>query len=181
MPRDAFCSYCGTAFADRSRYPRRCAACGASTYANPLTVAVVLVPVIDGAREGVLVVRRAVPPGIGKLALVSGFLEIGEPWQVGAAREVREETGVVLDPATLQPGWFTSTRPRPHRILLFASAPAVELAALPPYQDAEVQERGLVYGPAGLDALFVYDFHVEVTARHFAARGITGPAAFARR
>lgn len=182
MQRHTFCSYCGARYADVSRYPRRCAGCGAETWANPLTVAVVLVPVRDADRLGVLVVRRAVPPGIGKLALVSGFLEDHESWQVGAAREVREETGLVIDPAALEPTWFTSTRPRTHRILFFARAPEMPVSALPPHHaDLETSERGLVFGPDGLDALFVYDFHVDVAQRFFAERGVTGPAAFAPR
>lgn len=164
-----------------SRYPRRCTDCGAETWANPLTVAVVLVPVRAGERLGILVVRRAVPPGIGKLALVSGFLEDHESWQVGAAREVREETGLVLDPATLEPTWFASTRPRTHRILLFARAPETRGDALPPHHtDLETSERGLVFGPDGLDALFVYDFHVDIARQFFALHGIAGPAAFER-
>ncbi|HWU89283.1 MAG TPA: NUDIX domain-containing protein, partial [Kofleriaceae bacterium] len=93
MPRDLFCSYCGARFADSMGYPRSCAACGAQTWANPIPVAVVLVPIIDGDRAGLLVVRRAIPPA-GKLALIGGFVEEHESWQEGAAREVREEAGV---------------------------------------------------------------------------------------
>src|SRR5579872_1926321 len=87
MPRDTFCSYCGTRFADTTAYPRMCTACGAQTWANPIPVAVLLLPVIDGARTGLLVVRRAIPP-VGKLALVGGFVEDHESWQAGAAREL---------------------------------------------------------------------------------------------
>ncbi|MBC7973412.1 MAG: NUDIX hydrolase, partial [Myxococcales bacterium] len=49
MARDTFCSSCGARFADTARYPRTCTACGTQTWATPLPVAVVLLPVIDGA------------------------------------------------------------------------------------------------------------------------------------
>jgi hypothetical protein len=75
MPRDTFCSHCGAAFTDTTIYPRTCATCGVQIWANTIPVAVVLLPVIDGAQTGPLVVRRAIPP-IGKLALVGGFVEI---------------------------------------------------------------------------------------------------------
>jgi ADP-ribose pyrophosphatase YjhB (NUDIX family) len=143
-------------------------------------VTVVVVPIDDGGRRGVLVVRRAVPPGVGRLALVSGFLEEHEPWQVGAAREVREETGAEIDPDALVPLWFASAAHRP-RILLFAVAAPIDAARLPEHRDAETLERGLVYGPDGLDAIFVYPFHVDITRRYFAAQGITGPHDFRRR
>jgi len=144
----------------------------------PLPVTIVVVPVLEGDRFGLLVVRRAVPPGIGKLAFVSGFLE-AEPWRIGAAREVREETGIVLDPATLSPLTFDTTAPNPSRILLFALAAPIDAGALPEHRDAEVSERGLIYGPDGLDEIMVYPHHVAIARAQFAARGITGPHAFA--
>jgi 8-oxo-dGTP diphosphatase len=72
--RDQFCSACGTAYVAREAYPRRCPepACGLEVWANPIPVAVTLVPVIDGARTGLLVVRRGIEPGRGRLALVGG-------------------------------------------------------------------------------------------------------------
>jgi ADP-ribose pyrophosphatase YjhB (NUDIX family) len=148
-------------------------------WANPIPVTVVLVPVRDGDRTGLLVVRRAIPPAIGKLGLVGGFLEAHESWQEGGAREVREETGVVVDPATLSPHWFASSAPRPDRVLLFSLAPGQAAGALPPFTgDAEVSERGLVFGPDGLDEVFAFETHVTAARRYFAARGITGPHGF---
>src|SRR3569623_539912 len=82
----------------------------------PIPIAVVLVP-IGG---GLLVIRRAIQPGHGKLALPGGFIEAHETWQQGAAREVREETGITIEPASLEPFWYTSTEPTPDSVLLFA-------------------------------------------------------------
>jgi ADP-ribose pyrophosphatase YjhB (NUDIX family) len=68
----------------------------------------------DGRGGGLLVVRRSSRKG--KLALAGGFLEEHETWAEGAAREVREEAGIAIDPAKLEPFWFTSTAPRPNRV-----------------------------------------------------------------
>lgn len=182
MPRDTFCSYCGARFADPTAYPRMCTACGAQTWANPVPVAVVLLPVIDGPRTGLLVVRRAIPP-VGKLALVGGFVEEHESWQVCAARELREETGVAIDPATLEPLWYASSEPRPDRVLLFSLAPAVEAAALPPFApNAEASQRGIWFGggAGGPDDDLGFSLHAEAARRYFARAG-TGGAGFVPR
>lgn len=173
--RDAYCSFCGTAFAPPLQYPRTCANCRATLWSNPVPVSVVLVPVRHPRGEGLLVVRRSIEPGKGLLALTGGFLEDHETWQQGGAREVREETGVELSPSSLSPLWFTSTAPKPNRVLLFSTATALDAAQLPPFRPSpETSERGLVFGPAGLEALFAFELHVEAVRRHFAARGVSG-------
>jgi len=174
--RDTFCSYCGTAFAPPLKYPRTCAQCHTQVWSNPIPVSVVLVPVRHPTGEGLLVVRRSIEPKQGLLALTGGFLEDHETWQQGGAREVREETGVVIDPATLSSFWFTSTAPKPNRVLLFSVARPIELSALPAFTPSnETSERGLVFGPDGLEPLFAFDLHVAAMQRFFAASGITGP------
>ena len=176
--RDQFCSFCGTAFSPPLTYPRTCpnGTCGVTIWANPIPVSVVLVPVTHLGRVGLLVVRRAIEPQKGKLGIVGGFLEEHERWQEGGAREVREETGVVIDPAGLRPFWFTSTAPRPNRVLLFSVSDPLESGALAPFVEShETTERGLVFGPDGLSEVFAFSLHVEAAARYFSARGITGP------
>lgn len=175
LARDTFCSFCGTAYPTPLVYPRTCPGCSTQVWANPIPVSVVLVPVVHEGRTGLLVVRRGIPPGKGKLALVGGFLEDHETWQGGGAREVREETGVVVDAAALTPFWFTSTAPRPNRVLLFSVAPALDATTLGPYQpDHETESRGLVFGPGGLDDAFAFPLHVEAARRFFAERRIEG-------
>jgi ADP-ribose pyrophosphatase YjhB (NUDIX family) len=63
-----------------------------------LPVAVVLYPVSfrDG-RTGLVVVRRDVEPARGELALPGGFIETGESWKQAAVRELREETGLLVN------------------------------------------------------------------------------------
>src|SRR5439155_25795814 len=90
--RNAHCSYCGTRFADGAPWPRQCAACAQISYLNPLPVAVLVLPV-DG---GVLAIRRSIRPA-GKLALPGGFIDLGESLQAACARELREETQLVID------------------------------------------------------------------------------------
>jgi len=180
MPeRDSFCSYCGAAFAPPRAYPRTCASCKTEIWANPIPVSVVLLPVERAGQTGLLVIRRDIQPGKGKLALVGGFLEEHETWAAGGARELREETGVSVDPATLEPFWFTSTEPRPNRVLLFSVGRPTQAGDLSPFApDHEVSERGVVFGPRGLGDVFAFPLHVEAARRFFAARNVDGDHAF---
>ena len=175
LARDTFCSFCGTAYEVPLRYPRTCTGCKTQAWANPIPVSVVLVPVMREGLTGLLVVRRAIEPSKDKLAIVGGFLEDHETWAEGGAREVREETGVVIDATKLMPFWFTSTAPRPNRVLLFSVAAPVDVEALGTYVgDKETSERGLVFGPRGLEEVFAFPLHAEAARRFFAARGIEG-------
>ena len=174
LARDTFCSFCGRAYETKG-YPRTCAGCKTQIWANPIPVSVVLLPVERAGRTGLLVIRRAIEPQKGKLALAGGFLEEHETWAEGGARALREEAGVVADPAKLAAFWFTSTAPRPNRVLLFSVAAPIDAAALGAYvKDAETSERGLVFGPGGLDSIFAFPLHAEAVRRFFAARAITG-------
>jgi ADP-ribose pyrophosphatase YjhB (NUDIX family) len=175
--RDTFCSYCGTAYAPPLAYPRTCAnaACAVQVWANPIPVGVALFPVEKEGRTGLLVVRRAIEPRRGLLALVGGFIEEHETWQHGTAREVREEAGVTIDATRLEPFWFTSTEPRPNRVLLFSVAPTIRADSLPPLPpNDEVSERGAVFGPEGLGDVFAFPLHVSAAQRWFAAQGSHG-------
>jgi 8-oxo-dGTP diphosphatase len=48
--------------------------------------------------DKVLLVRRANPPGQGLWAIPGGRVELGETLKEAARREVREETGVIINP-----------------------------------------------------------------------------------
>ena len=177
--RDAFCSYCGTKYPEPLLYPRTCASCTVTIWANPIPVSVVLVPVVDGAQTGLLVVRRAIAPQQGKLAIVGGFLEEHESWQEGGTREIREETGAIVDPASLETMWFTSSFPKPNRLLLFSVAAPIPRTSLPAFhEDKETSERGLVFGPDGLAEVFAFPLHVEAARKYFAQRQLSGPHGF---
>jgi 8-oxo-dGTP pyrophosphatase MutT (NUDIX family) len=62
---------------------------------NPLPVAVLLVM----TNKGLIVIRRALKDGYGKLAIPGGFHNLGETWQQACCREHEEETGIKLDPS----------------------------------------------------------------------------------
>lgn len=121
----AHCGYCGRRYADDAPWPRSCASCGGVRYRNPLPVAVVLLPV-DG---GLLVVRRAIPPQRGALALPGGFIELHETWQQAAARELVEETGITVAPEQIT--LFDTLSAMDGHLLVFGRAPAAVRADLP--------------------------------------------------
>jgi 8-oxo-dGTP diphosphatase len=53
-------------------------------------------------RDGkILVVRRARPPANGLFTMPGGVVEVGETLVEAVAREVREETGLTIDPVAL--------------------------------------------------------------------------------
>ncbi|OPL17860.1 MAG: hypothetical protein AVO35_08255 [Candidatus Aegiribacteria sp. MLS_C] len=95
----AYCAHCGS---DMARLPGPeghlyCRKCGFVHYRNPLPA----VALILRRDDSVLLVRRAVPPGMGMLCLPGGFMELEEtPLQCGG-RELMEETGLRMEDAGL--------------------------------------------------------------------------------
>jgi ADP-ribose pyrophosphatase YjhB (NUDIX family) len=65
------------------------------TYVNPRLVVTTL-PVTDDGK--LVLIRRAIPPGIGTWAQPGGFLEADETVIQGAVRETLEETCLVVEP-----------------------------------------------------------------------------------
>ena len=55
--------------------------------------------IVDEGR--VLLVRRGTEPLLGHWSLPGGMLEVGEPLNDGVIREVREETGLTVEPVEL--------------------------------------------------------------------------------
>jgi ADP-ribose pyrophosphatase YjhB (NUDIX family) len=70
-----------------------CSCCKFVHWDNPKPVAVVLIP----SGNGLVLVRRAVNPRAGMLALPGGFVEPFEDIEAGARREAREETGLEVE------------------------------------------------------------------------------------
>lgn len=158
MEKNSHCSYCGARFADGQPWPRRCAACGNPSYLNPLPVAVLLQPVDDG----LLAIRRAIPP-VGKLALPGGFIDAGESWRHAAARELREEAGIVIDPATIREARVLSAPDG--TLLVFGLAPPLRAADLPPFtSSSEASERVILR--AATDEM-AFPLHAQVVREYF--------------
>jgi ADP-ribose pyrophosphatase YjhB (NUDIX family) len=157
--KHSFCSYCGSAFGQDQPWPRTCAPCGHISYLNPLPVGVVLLPV-DG---GLLCVRRTIEPGWGKLALPGGFLDVGETWQQGCARELFEETGIKIaaDEVRL---FQAHSAARDGLLLIFGLAPARRAADLPAFVvNEEVSETVVIGGPTEL----AFPLHTQVVRAYF--------------
>jgi ADP-ribose pyrophosphatase YjhB (NUDIX family) len=98
-----FCSRCGGGLEfgavegeDRPRH--QCASCGFIAYVNPRLVVTTL-PVNE--RREVVLLRRGIPPGYGAWAQPGGFLESDETTIMGAVRETREETGLLVEPTRI--------------------------------------------------------------------------------
>ena len=157
--KNSHCSYCGTPFAADASYPRRCVQCGKTTYSNPLPVSVVLLPIDDC---GLLLVKRVQEPAAGKWGLPGGFIETGETWQEAGAREVFEETGFSVDPATIQ---LFDTRSAPDdTLLIFGLAPAQSSTILPSFKpSSETSAVMTAEGPREL----AFSTHTETANRYW--------------
>lgn len=154
------CGYCGAAYTALA-WPRVCAACGETTWRNPTPVAVLVVPVRDPGGDGVLVIRRAIPP-VGTLALPGGFVDFGETWQEAAVREAREEAGLVLDAGAVRLA-RTISPPEGTVVLIFGVAQPV--GGLGEWQaNSEVTERLVVRAPVEL----AFPAHSEILRAWFA-------------
>jgi ADP-ribose pyrophosphatase YjhB (NUDIX family) len=100
--KNSHCSYCGSRFAEQITYPRRCWTCHNDSYANPLPVTVALIKVWGGDKDphkaGILIQNRNIEPKKGCWALPGGYMNLGETWQDGCAREIKEEMGLITEP-----------------------------------------------------------------------------------
>jgi ADP-ribose pyrophosphatase YjhB (NUDIX family) len=158
MEKNSHCSYCGARFDGDAGWPRRCARCGSVSYLNPFPVAVLLQPV-DG---GLLAIRRAIPP-VGRLALPGGFIDVGESWQAAAARELREEARIDVDPATIREARVLSAPDG--TLLVFGIAPPLAASSLPPFTPStETSERVVLREPTDDMA---FPLHARVVREYF--------------
>ena len=102
--KNAYCGWCGTRFLEQTLYPRKCFRCNNDTYLNPIPITVAMIPVWHLNDEGngqvasLLLQQRNIEPKKGQWSLPGGYLNMGETWQEGCAREVKEEIGIDTDP-----------------------------------------------------------------------------------
>ena len=94
-----YCPVCGGSLESRllkEGDPARlvCASCGYVFYLDPkLAVGTV----ISDEQGRIVLVRRAIEPGYGKWVFPGGYVDWGEPIDVAAIRETREETGLAVE------------------------------------------------------------------------------------
>ena len=88
------CPRCGTSLEHDERSVR-CPACGLQEYANPAPTASA---VIRDEAGRILLARRAYDPGAGLWDLLGGFMNEGEEPLEALGRELREETGLEVEP-----------------------------------------------------------------------------------
>ena len=93
---------------------------------NPVPVAVLLTPVKErGKYKGILVQQRGIAPAIGEWALPGGHMELGETVEEAAAREMVEETGIVIDPLDIN---IVSSKAIPGVVLVFCESRAIDIS-----------------------------------------------------
>ena len=136
-----------------------------SAYRNPPTVVVVRVPVRTDRGVGLLMVRRALQDGKGKLAIPGGYQVKGKTWQEAGADEVLEETGLAVDPSSLKPVDVRTTPDRKVN-LLFCDAPAVGSYTPVPERIAAWEAAGKPGALHGWLNLTEGQFHAWETSRH---------------
>jgi ADP-ribose pyrophosphatase YjhB (NUDIX family) len=165
VQKNSHCSFCGQSFDANQRWPRVCGACGNTAFLNPLPVAVILLPV----DAGVLLVRRNIEPQIGQLALPGGYMNLGETWQQAGARELFEETGIIIRPAEVRE-FCVKSAPGGTTLLVFGLAPAMRSQDLPEFvPNEETQEMCLVTLPQDL----AFSTHTEALREYFERRALS--------
>lgn len=89
-----YCPRCGSnRFSINDFKSKKCDGCGFVLYFNPIAATVA---VIVNEKNELLVARRAKEPAKGTLDLPGGFTDSFETAEEGVAREVAEETGLVV-------------------------------------------------------------------------------------
>ncbi len=151
--KNSHCSYCGHPFKLDQSWPRTCPNCGKTSFVNPLPVVVILLPVDDG----LLLIRRGIEPGRGKWAFPGGFIVLGETWQEAGAREVFEETNVVLDPSEIRE--FRVRSAPDGTLLIFGLASPRSSDGLPPFSVTEETTERIVHSQLSDMA---FELHTEV-------------------
>ena len=126
-----FCANCGARTeVQEAGHVRRCPACGALHH--PRTDPVVIMLVIRG--EQVLLGRAPSWPK-GRYSALAGFVEPGESLEEAVAREVREESGVIVGPPR-----YVSSQPWPFPGSLMLGFVAPWAAGEPVVADEELED-----------------------------------------
>jgi ADP-ribose pyrophosphatase YjhB (NUDIX family) len=91
-----FCQRCGHALVEKEfegSLKPTCPNCGLVVFLDPKVAVVVLVSM----DEKLVLIKRGTIPHVGEWSFPGGYVDRGEPVEVAARREVREETGLDVD------------------------------------------------------------------------------------
>lgn len=156
------CTYCGTQYPAGKLWPKLCQQCSNTNYLNPIPVVVLLVPI----GNGLVVARRNIEPQKGTLVLPGGYLDLGETWQEGAARELLEETGIAVsaDEITL----YDVSNGLDNTLVITGLAAKQPQSCLKPFSSSETQEISLIEEPIELG----FPLHNLLVRRYFAETGM---------
>jgi len=158
--KNTHCSRCGSKF-DRLSWPRKCVRCELEVFQNPLPVAIAMVPV----DSGILVVRRAIEPDIGFLALPGGYINLGESWEEAVSRELSEETGICFSPDDVSLFDVRLSRNKTH-LLIFGAFKGITGDLLPEWQPNEECSERLIVSP---DEIY-WATHAETAKKFLSTR-----------
>ncbi len=133
-----FCPACGSShFGINDFKSKKCATCGFTYYLNPSSATVAL---ILNEKNELLVVRRKNEPGKGMLDLPGGFVDMDETGEQGAAREVKEETGLDATDVSYQfsiPNLYRYSGFLVHTLDMFYTIKVKDLSHIEAMDDAE--------------------------------------------
>ena len=159
------CNNCGTEYTNIV-WPRKCTACGLEVWRRINPVAVLIQPVLvwdnDEHRIGIIIGKRGIPPSLGVYGLPGGFVEFDEQPELGAVREIKEEMGFDIDPATITYS-HSYTDDKGH-LLLFFRGMVTDLKTLGEFVPSiECTEMDIAFEPMPL----AFDSHTIALARYF--------------
>jgi 8-oxo-dGTP diphosphatase len=112
------------------------------------------------SKEGLLLLCRSEEPLVGKYVPVGGHLEPFETPKAAAIREVREETGVTIDDATLR-GILTETSPTKYNWMIYVYSADIEPMTPPDCSEGKLEwisHDRLSEIPTPLTDHFMYDY-----------------------
>ena len=114
-----------------------------------------------------MLILRNIEPGKGLWALPGGFIDFGERWEVAAARELQEETGIPADAneaelITVENGTDGQT------LLIFCRFPGRRRVDLPTFRpDEEVSDVQIVSSQMLKTYSFAFNIHYTIIRVHF--------------
>ena len=106
-----YCHFCGNRLSYKIIEGRKrlfCEKCQRPIYENPIPATCL---VVVNSKKQLLLVKRSVEPKKGQWCLPGGFIEMGEPPEQGALRELLEETSLK---GTINRLMGVCTTPSPH-------------------------------------------------------------------